>query len=99
MNHCQFEQKLCYKSITLVLFSYLEMLPRMKGVCHWGCFGGFWGLFGVFLLLSGRFLQRKRERRHESTHGNEMSALLFVVTSLEKHKKKKAAFSFRSFIC
>lgn len=28
-----------------------------------------------------------------------MSALLFAVTSLEKYKKKKAAFSFRSSIC
>ena len=28
-----------------------------------------------------------------------MSVLLFVVTSLEKYKKKKAGFSFRSPIC
>lgn len=94
MNHCQFQQKLFYKSTTLLLFSCLEMLPRTMRFCHWRFF-----FFSPFSLLSGSFLQRKRERRHESTHGSEMSALLFAVTSLEKYKKKKAAFSFRSPIC
>lgn len=51
---------------------------------------------GLFSLLSGSFLQRKRESRHESIHRSETSALLFVLTSLERYKKKKAAFSFRS---
>lgn len=61
------------------------MLPRTKTFCH-----------SLFSLLSGSLLQRKRERRHESMHTSETSALLFVLTSLEKYKKKKAAFSFRS---